>query len=92
VGFAEGFAPLYVAVPGGPLKVSESGSGTILQFMKAVAAMYGVPVVLQGIGDENEVEWALDSPDAMAAVGDELKELGLKAEVRESGLLWIGTN
>ncbi len=92
IGFAEQYSTIFVALPGERPLVAQDGSGTVLDLVAAVSGMFDVPVVVDAQGIDARIDWKLDSGDVMDAVKDELKELGLKAEVRESGLLWISPN
>lgn len=92
ISFAEQYRPIYVALPGSKMRLAETGSGTVLDLMAAVSGMFSVPVVVEAAEVDSKVDWMLDSPDVMAALADELKGLGLKAEVREGGLVWLSSN
>jgi hypothetical protein len=92
VGFAEGYRPMHVALPGSSRQLEQQGSGTVLDLVTAIAGMYDSPVVLDTSDISAKAAWDLDSPDVLTAVKDELAALGMKAEVRESGLLWISSN
>jgi hypothetical protein len=89
IGFATGFDNFYAAIPGTSSVLNQTGSGTVLDLMKAVSGMYGVQVVTSAIDVSKAVDWDLESSDAMTSIQEELKLLGLQAETRESGLLWI---
>jgi anti-sigma-K factor RskA len=92
IGFAEHYSTMYVALPGSSVALAQEGTGTMLELMAAVAGMYGVPVVANAAGSGAKVDWSLDSPDVIEALREELKSLGLKAEVREGGLVWVSSN
>jgi hypothetical protein len=91
VSFARDYSTVYVAVPGVRPSAITEGTGAVLDFAAAVASRYAVPVVVDASSPGAHATWKLEGTDALAAVADELKALGLKAEVRESGLLWISS-
>jgi hypothetical protein len=89
--FARDYSTIYVAVPGVRPSPATEGTGAVLDLAAAVASRYAVPVVVDAASPGAQASWKLDGPDALAAIADELKALGLKAEVRESGLVWISS-
>lgn len=92
VGFAQHYQPMYIAVPGRQTIVTKEGAGTVLDLASAVAAMFKTVVVIEASSVDQKLDWKLDSPDVMVALREELKSLGLKAEVRENGLVWLSSN
>ncbi len=92
VSFAEHYSTMYVSLPGAEVALAKEGSGSVLDLMAATSGMYGVPVVAESSGTGKRIDWKLDSPDVIDGLKDELKALGLKAEVREGGLVWISSN
>jgi anti-sigma-K factor RskA len=92
VTFAQHYPAMYLSVPGKQTIVATEGAGTVLDLASAVAGMYKSVVVIEAGSVDRKLEWNLDSPDVMVALRDELKELGLKAELRESGLVWLSAN
>ncbi len=92
VGFAKQYSTFYVALPGARVSMAQEGSGTLLDFAAAVSGMFSVPIVIDVARADAKVDWNLESSDVMAAVSDEMKALGIKAEVRENGLVWISPN
>jgi hypothetical protein len=90
--FARDYSTLYVAVPGVKPDAATDGAGTVLDLAAAIASRYAVPVVVDAASPGVHVAWELEGVEALASVSDELKALGLKAEIRESGLVWISSN
>ncbi len=92
IGFAEHYSTIYVSLPGAKVAMAKEGTGTVLDLMEAVSGMYSVPVVADAPSSGVRIDWDLDSPDVIDALKDELKALGLKAEVREGSLVWLSSN
>ena len=92
VSFARDYATMYVAVPGSKVSTKSEGAGTAVQFAAAVASRYAVPVVIESGSPDATVVWRLESTDPLSSIVDEMKALGLKAEVREGGLIWVSAN
>jgi hypothetical protein len=92
VQFLQDYDPIMVAVPGTQINGQKSGSGTLFEMARALADRYAAPVVVQAKDSQAKFDWQFDGTDAMNAAVDELKTLGLKAEVREGGLVWISSN
>ena len=63
-----------IAIPGVRAEKAKSGSGTLEEFAKALAAKYRVPVALNGIKDPLvQITWDLDAGDARRAADAALK-------------------
>lgn len=92
VSFSGDYRPILIAIPGTQLHIADRGAGTVADLVTAVAGMYGSAVVLDSAQHTGTIDWDLDSPDVLVAMSDELKSLGLKAEVRPGGLVWISSN
>jgi anti-sigma-K factor RskA len=92
IAFGQHYPAMYLAVPGKQTIVATEGAGTVLDLAAVVAGMFKSGIVVESTLVDRKLEWKLDSPDVMVALSDEMKALGLKAEVRENGLVWIGSN
>jgi hypothetical protein len=92
VQFGTGYDPYLIAVPGSRVASEGNGVGTPVQMIAVLAQRFSTPVVVQGNVATSTVAWDFEGTDPLAAVKDELDLLGLKAEIREGGLLWISSN
>lgn len=92
VRFGSVYDPFLIAVPGSKVAGEGTGLGTPVQMIAVLAQRFSTPVVVQGDVAATAVAWDFEGTDPLAAVKDELDMLGLKAEIREGGLVWISSN
>lgn len=80
--------PMYIALPGTARGGKDLEKGSLLDLARSFAGFYRTPVVL-AVNDVNQlVEWRYET-DEVLAVTDAIDLLGLQAELRSSGVLWI---
>lgn len=89
--FIERYEPLMIGVPGLARSTNDVGIGSLSEFVKAVAGNYSLPVVVDSEDAGFNVSWQFETSDVVSSISDELETLGMKAEVREDGLLWISS-
>ena len=92
VHFASWYGTLFVAVPGRTIQTDGEGTGTVLDLMTSLAGKYKVPVVLASDLVADGMSWKFEGTDAAQASQDELEAIGLRAETRENGLVWISAS
>ncbi len=93
VRFSREFGQMTVGLPGKRIDSSlSSGKGTVEDMVRALAGMYAAPVVLSVPAGDQQVAWKFEGTDALSASADELKVLGLQAEVHSGGLVWISSS
>lgn len=80
--------PAVVALPGSSRSVLKTNGGTIYDFAGAIAAKYGVPVVVRA-PQSQRFSWTLDSDTAREATEKGLIGRGFSVDQREGGLLTI---
>ena len=89
VDFSNSANKLLVALPGRRQTEAGSGSGTVLDFAKALAGTYQIPVEVSTKHLEAPVEWNLTGKDPVNEIHDSMKSLGLTIDVRESKILLL---
>ena len=94
VEFASDYSTLLVGVHGKVRLKGKAGIGDFNEFVKAVASAYKVtvvvdatdvvvPVVVDATDVVEYVIWQFETEDVVSSISEELKELGLQAEVRD---------
>ena len=78
-----------IAMPGSRLAPRRSGTGTVTEFASALAAAYGVPVVVKSMAIDSTLNWKLDGTDPRAAADAALDGHG-SAVLTDGGVLQIG--
>lgn len=85
----EGETPATVVVVPGTERISSStGHGSLVEFAKAIANKYGVPVVIKSSKTAGEVSWDLADPDALKAAQTAL-QTSFAVDLRD-GIVTIG--
>lgn len=80
--------PIHIALPGSVRGGKELERGSLVDLARSFAAFYRTPVVLAVNNPNQLVEWRYET-DEVLAVTDAIDLLGLQAELRSSGVLWI---
>ncbi len=92
ISFGEKYGPMLVTIPGKDRTIKKTGSGSYADFLKAVSDQYAVTVVFSGSEPTASIDWDIYGINVLGSISEELGELGLRAESREGGLLWVTSN
>jgi hypothetical protein len=80
---------LWVALPGQKHLAAGSGHGTVMDFAKALAGTYQMPVEISTKRKNAQIEWSLNGTSPINEVNDAMKGLGITIDVRESKVLLL---
>lgn len=78
-----------LVVPGTDRIRTRAGDGTLIDFAKAVAGFYHVPVRVAVANPAAHTSWSFDQPDARKAADNALGNSGYSVDIRDDGLLCI---
>ena len=79
----------FIAVPGAKSGTTTTQSGTISDFVKALATRYSVPVILNARDLGKTTSWNFDAPDAKSAAEKSLDTSNYDVTLTASGVLSI---
>lgn len=89
--FSNSLDPIRVVVPSQSSSPNLEGSGTLVEFAKALADAYQKPVQLGMDQLDRKIEWKIDQGDALDSLNDQLKRMQLTLESRKNGLIYLGS-
>lgn len=92
VSFDRGHETRILSLPGSERNLTREGSGTAVDFVRAVSDYYAVTILLTGNEPSSVGEWKFEGTDLQTSISDELKVFNLSAEVRTDGLVQIVAN